>query len=464
MKIKSIKRIQVESTPVYDIVDSLPTHDFLIKTNSSNIVSHNCGMLDELNFAAGQDIEFEKSNVLKLYNTVKRRIESRFMSRGVIPGMLFLVSSKNEEYDFLEQYINKNRGKPHMYLVDEPIWVVKAGLGLYCGKTFNVAVGNRYFKSRILGDDEDVGVVESSGQRVIKVPVEYKDAFELDITTALADIAGIAIKSSSKFFNIDKVIKCYKPYLKNPFKTDEIILPFDDDTQIKDFMIESLLPKLNRNKPHYIHWDTSKNGDATGLSMVTPTNEKKVKRLVKGQVGNVTDVIHKVVFAIRIRNKSGEDIPYFKIRNFIYYLRSIGFNIASISCDGYQSLDTIQQFKVQGFNAETLSVDRSKDPYISAKNAVNEGRLIMPKIKVLEDEFADVEERSSKIDHTDKGHKDILDSIVANIFKISKSYAPDIKSSTANNFVTINSTVGLDDDDLYDDWILPSGVHIVNPT
>lgn len=314
--------------------------EILVGSKSDHFIGRDivAAMLDELNFAPGQDATLEKSSILKLYNTIRRRIESRFMKLGKIPGMLFLVSSKDDEHDFLELYIEKNRGKASMYLVDEPIWVVKAGLGLYSGPTFNVTVGNRYNKSRILDDNEDPEALESSGQRVIQVPIEHREAFELDINTALADIAGIAIRSSFKYFNMDKVFKCYKSYIRNPFNIDEIILPFDDDTQIKDFLDESILPKLNRDKPHHIHWDASKNGDRTGLSMLTPINEKKVKRLVKGQVGQVTDIVVKVVFAIAIKNAPGEEIPFFKIRNFIYYLREIGFNIASITCDSYQCL------------------------------------------------------------------------------------------------------------------------------
>lgn len=441
--------------------------EILVGSKSDHFIGRDVFMalLDELNFAPGQDMSFEKSNVLKLYTTIRRRIDSRFMRRGTIPGKLFLVSSKDDEYDFLEQYISKNKNNPRMYLVDEPLWVVKSGLGLYSGETFNLAVGNRYNKSRILDDNEDIELIERGGQQVIQVPVEHREAFELDINTALADIAGIAIVSSSKFFIMTKVLACYRSYMKNPFKTSEIILGFDDSTQVSDFLIEDLLPKMNRNKPHFIHWDTSKTGDRTGLSMTTRANEKQVKRLVKGQVNTVTDVIHKVVFAVGIKNKPGEEIPFYKIRNFIYYLRNIGFNIVSISCDGYQSSDTIQQFKLQKFNSEILSVDRSRDPYDTARNAVNEGRLIMPKIDLLEEEFADVEDDRlrGKIDHTPNGHKDILDSVVANIYKANRSYAPSVSSTTAENFVAMNSSSVYDDEFDYESWILPQGVEVINP-
>ena len=55
-----------------------------------------------MNFAKGQSEDFTKSDIMKLYNGVKTRMESRFMRKGEIPGILFLVSSKKSEYDFLE--------------------------------------------------------------------------------------------------------------------------------------------------------------------------------------------------------------------------------------------------------------------------------------------------------------------------------------------------------------------------
>ena len=85
----------------------------------------------------------------------------------------------------------------------------------------------------------------------------------------------------------------------------------------------------------------------------------------------------------------------------------------------------------------------------------------MPKIKILEDEFLNVEDRKSKIDHTEDGSKDILDSVVANIYKISRTYAPNVKSTTASSFLAINTVNS--DDDFDEEWIVPNGITVINP-
>lgn len=356
--------------------------------------------LDEMEFARGQNPKMELSGIMKIYTAVLRRMESRFAMMGSLPGKLFLVSSKKSSNDFLEQYIKKNKGLPHLYVVDEPIWVVKDREGMYCGKTFNVAIGNNYNKSKILDDNDNPQDYVSGGQEVIAVPIEYRRAFTLDLNQAIMDIAGKSLSSGVKFIDIDKLKLCYRGFLRNPFTMEEITLDFDDDSQLKDFLILKYLPP--KNKPYFIHWDPSVTGDGTGLAMSTVIGSKSVRKLRKGQVYEEEDIIHKLAFAIKIRPTKGKEIPYYKIRSFIYYLTyELGFNIISITADSYQSVDTLQQFKLRKFHTRTLSVDRSTAPYETLKNAINEERLIMPKIELLETELVNLEYDSvrGKVDH-----------------------------------------------------------------
>jgi len=48
MMIRAIRRIEVENTPVYDVVNAKPYNNFIIKSGDNFIVSHNCGILDEV--------------------------------------------------------------------------------------------------------------------------------------------------------------------------------------------------------------------------------------------------------------------------------------------------------------------------------------------------------------------------------------------------------------------------------
>ena len=275
-------------------------------------------------------------------------------------------------------------------------------------------------KSKILTDDEDPAPYRANGQEVITVPVEHREAFELDINSALMDIAGKALSSSLKYIYYDKLKLCYRDYLKNPFTMDELVLGFDDDSRIQDFLVMERLSRLDRSKPHFIHWDASKSGDATGLAMATIAGHRDVKKLIAGEVYQAEDIVHKVVFAINIRPDPGSEIPFYKIRNFIYYLKfELGYNIVSVTCDSYQSVDTLQQMSLRGFNTKTLSMDRSRVPYDTLKNAINEGRLIMPYIPHLEKELLELEDDKmvGKIDHPLDGSKDTADAVAGAVFR-----------------------------------------------
>lgn len=378
--------------------------DIIVGSKMDHFIGHDIisAFMDEINFTNGASMKDDAVKVLKLYNTIKRRMESRYMKLGKLPGMLFMVSSKKSESDFLETYINENRSKPYVYVVDEPLWVVKADQGNYSGKTFKVAVGNTYLKSKILDDNEDPAPYIANGQEVINVPVEHREAFELDINSALMDVAGKALSSSIKYIYYDKLKLCYRQYLTNPFTMDEITLGFDDDTELQDYFIPSKLSKLDIGKPHFIHWDASKSGDCTGLAMTTIAGTSEVKKLHNGEVYQDEDIIHKLEFAIAISAEPGSEIPFYKIRNFIYYLKfNLNYNIVSVTCDSFQSVDTLQQLKLKGFDTKTISMDRSRVPYDTLKNAINEGRLIMPKIPKLEKELIELNDDKllGKIDH-----------------------------------------------------------------
>ena len=61
MKIKSIKKIKLEEPiPVYDILNSIPTHDFQICVGDRNIISHNCAFMDEIDYAKGSSRPLSK--------------------------------------------------------------------------------------------------------------------------------------------------------------------------------------------------------------------------------------------------------------------------------------------------------------------------------------------------------------------------------------------------------------------
>jgi len=427
VKVKSVKKLNTNKQ-VYDLWNVIPNHNFVVVPSSPegslsdhSVVVHNCGVLDEVEFYPGANVNMELSKVMRVYRAVKRRMESRFMRMGKLPGILFLVSSKKSEHSFLEQYISKVRGSSYTYVIEKALWEAKPEE--YSGEKFSVAVGTKYLTTKVLGEDDNPEDYERTGYRIIKVPVEHKHTFMLDPDAGLTDVAGVSVSSSMKFMYYDKLAYCIDENIPDPCSTEVITLRLDDTSDLADFIDFSKFPKGARETPLFAHVDTSLTGDLTGVALIMPVGVTKVNRLEYGDEYETIDLSYRVVLAFKIRAEAGSEIPFYKIRELFYYMRDeLGFNILSISADGYQSRDMIQQFKLREFESEVVSVDKDTVPYDTLKLAINEGRFKMFNQSILIDEFLDLEEDklAGKIDHPEDGSKDLSDAVAGAVYSASK--------------------------------------------
>lgn len=419
MRVKSVVRERCESTPVYDIVNASPCNNFLVKTSTGYIVSHNC-CIDELNFAQGQNVAYQKSRIMDLYNNIRQRLNSRFIVNGKNYGKLFLVSSKATEYSFLEAYIadQKSKGYP-IYVVDKPRWEVKPFM--YSGKTFKVAVGNKYLPSRIVPENLSGDSLKAycdgliaQGLRIIDVPIEEKQSFDQDIDRALQDAAGIATSVVTKAFNSYKVSEAISDTLENPFTNEIVTLGLNDDLQLKDFFDASKIPDNVIGMPVFVHLDASLKGDRTGLAGVavigTKTSIKKNMESSEIEEESVDELVCQEVFHVGIEAPADSEISFEKTRQFIYYLRDeVGLNIRLVTSDGFQSADFRQILSTKGFEVGYTSLDRTPDGYDGLRSAIYDKRIILLKNnEILYDELTNLERdnMSRKYDHPINSSKD----------------------------------------------------------
>ena len=192
MKIKSIKRVVLDTPKqFYDVVESLPNHNFVIATTSGSVVSHNCSFEDEINFASmTTDVEKIKAKQKHLISQVDARMQSRFMKGTKLPTLNIIASSKTSDQSFLDGYINtkkKNESKTTL-IIDEPQWVVRNDKDSPI--KFYVAVGNKFLASEVLPRDASETVIDSyrsKGYQMMKVPIGYWEAFNDNVELALTD-------------------------------------------------------------------------------------------------------------------------------------------------------------------------------------------------------------------------------------------------------------------------------------
>ena len=359
---------------------------------------------------------------MNAYSTIKTRVTSRFTKNNVLYGKMFMVSSKRSEHDFLEAYVAKMKNEK-MLIVDEPQWVIKPQ-GTFDSRTFPVAVGNRSLKSRVLDEDiteEEKQAIIKQGYRILDVPLNFKDYFKLDLNKALMDLAGISVVGAVSFFNYDMFSKCYIKDYKNPFVNDILTIGIHDDLQIADFFELDKVPMEVRYMPQFIHVDGSLTGDKTGISSVAVSGLKETKQYNGADEFISTEMMYKQVFSVDIEAPQGSEISFEKTRNFIYYLRASGFNIVGVSLDGFQSADMKQMLLAQGYDASIVSLDKSPQGYLALRSAMNDGRIGMIQIDLLEKELIQLQRdvQTGKIDHPPEGSKDMADSLAGALFNAS---------------------------------------------
>ena len=384
-------------------------------------------IVDEINFAAGQDVSMEKSKIMKTYNAINTRITNRFRVEGEVHGKIFMISSKKSEFDFLEQYAQKMKNQPNFYIVDDKVWnVVPREKTGYSGKMFNLAIGGDILPSKIIPDNENPEDYIKQGYEIMEVPIEEKQKFVLDMERSLMDIAAVSIAYATKFLSYDIISQCYTNDI-NPFTQEIISTGTKDSLEIKDFFKLNLIPMDIRRKPTFIHIDTSLTGDRTGIGSVCMLGREQVEKfdLQANKIIETFQTIYKHIFNVEIQCPKNSQISFQKTRDFISFLRQCGFNICGITCDGFQSADTIQLLQLNGFeNVERLNFERTPEIYMGFKNALIEKRIKLLKLDNLEKEMLQVERnnQTGKVSHpenTGDGHGDGCDACAGALYHAS---------------------------------------------
>lgn len=393
-------------------------------------------LLDEVNFMKAKfDPETQQMSgqAYELYNSTHARLMSRYMRPGgILPGMMFLVSSRGSKTAFLEERIKLASKLDSAYISDYALWDTKPK-HRFILPHFNVEVGDKLASSRLL----DGGTKARPGAQVIDVPGEFRRAFEEDIDRALRDIAGVATYNLSPLIrDRESVQDAVKDWLKSPFTTDKVTANLNDNTQLSSFFSREKVcrvensqwvPRLNPGAPRCIHVDLSLRRDCAGIAMSHLGGMRRVKRLtvVGDDAGSESDVTAPYVFVdfmLRIVPPVGSEIDLSKIRGFIVFLSKL-YNVVSITFDGFQSADSRQLLVKQGLPATLLSVDRNDLPYLTLRNALFERRLAyynyQPAINELLDLTHDTDR--AKVDHPEKasddgpGRKDVADALCGSV-------------------------------------------------
>lgn len=384
-------------------------------------------VLDEMNFRVKKSVlqSEDEDSAEFLYNQIQRRIASRFLDH---PGLLINISSAKAHTSFIEQRIEDIRKGDikHVHISDFALWEIKKWR-YTSGKNFQVFVGSGYKGNRILAEDEVDTIELHPGERIVHVPEEHREDFESNVDMALRDIAGVATAAVNRLFNNPEIInQAVALDRENPVQPETLDIGLRNKDRIEhhfdtDFVsyynnIERLL-NFHRGVSRFIHVDLSKTGDHTGIcgGCIPKFFERKTKNEHDQEVIQRLPFLF-VDFFVGIRAPKGDQIDYEKVRQFLLWLRETPrYNIVRISYDSYQSVHSLQMLETAGIETETISVDRTDEPYLELYNAFLEHRVSIPKhsilLRELRDLIHDITGRVGNVDHARGNSKDIADSL-----------------------------------------------------
>jgi hypothetical protein len=383
------------------------------------------GLLDEMNFMQKvakskndhADVSGEYDQAKNLYLNLSKRRRSRFMSRGKLPGILFLVSSSRYPDDFTEvkaaEAASQGGPDPQIYVFSKSLWESR-GRDKYNPKSFRVLVGNERHKSRILNENE----AAPPDMEVIEVPEDFRSEFIKDVDGSIRDLAGRTTLATRPFLrNREAIYNCMALAEQYGYRLlhnmEEVDLHIT-----KPGVIEANL-RTDVKQMRVVHVDLAVSRDAAGLAIGHVAGTKTCTRINFETGQTVTEVLPVIAFdaVLRIVPPTNGEIDFSMIRQIIYDLKEkYGLPIKVVTTDGFNSVDFRQILAKKGYATDYLSVDRNPQPYIAFRDAINDGRIFMPRHNYLMKELVELEYvragSKEKIDHRPHGgSKDVADAV-----------------------------------------------------
>lgn len=410
-----------------------------IEVYPGSIVEHQIGLallgavLDEANFLQARD-PYEKAK--EVYTAIINRRKSRFIVKGKDVGLSVLVSSAEEPSSFVEDRIAKVGNSENVLVVSSVAFELKRKQ--YSGDMFVVFIGSEFIRPRVVDGVEDLvevlryfKVSEEVLNEVRKwpvrysvrnllprevavyfkeVPVEFRRAFEDDVVRAVRDVLGVSVGSENKLF---RSFVAYEDALegRNAFRVDVVRLSSKDERRLQEWFDFGVIerPEL----PRYVHVDLGVKEDRTGIACVYVNGVKET------DLGNLPIVRVDFMAGIEREVVYGDDeVPIWKIRDFLLWLREKGLNVVKVSFDSFQSLDMIQLLQKRGFKVEKLSVDRTDEQYLNLVTLYLERRIRHPENVVYRRELFGLEwdRVKRKVDHPTGGTKDVADAVAGAVW------------------------------------------------
>ena len=376
------------------------------------------GILDEMD---SHKITPQKNYAELGYNTINSRIASRFPIFGENgeeagnKGLLICIGQMKKANGFAEKKYKEYLKDKKAYVVRMTIWD-SFGWDRYTDKKTGKRQSFWYdTKRKTIIPTLVAGVVKNKD--LIEIPTAYRNQFENKPEQALRDLAGIPPATSDPFISlVDRIEDARDRWIernggKSPVKPNPTRIEFE-----KWFTNVSDGSHSGDPRKRHIHIDLATSGDGDALGMAMGHVESLVELDDEKKPYIVIDCL------MRIKAAAGTEIMLSDVRSVVYYLRNeLKFKVYSVSMDGFQSTDTMQQLRKKKFMVDYLSCDRSTLPYEDLREAIYERRIEIPPfltyvnkgdtdlVEIAIKELMELTDTGKKIDHPVEGSKDLAD-------------------------------------------------------
>ena len=306
----------------------LPKNIFILPlgSNEESPLGYNIfgAVIDEASFHTSTK---DKDYAEESYNQIKKRIRSRFFSKG----KTFIITSPRYVYDFAEKKWEEEADNPKVFKRRTPLWEAIPE-EMFCGQKFDLGKYVSKYKGK--------GVM---------IPIEYEDEFIKNPEKAMRDYGAQPSMSIQGFFNDPDIITSYANY-----KRKHPISPKTGDFYEWFYNLKSS-ESFDTDK-RFIHIDLGLNkegkGDCAGFAM-GKFNGWIEQRSSLGKMEKKPKIF--IDFMLQIKARPKDEIQFEEVRKLVYKLRDIGYNIHKITFDGWQS--TLGSTKIKLLDGTNKRID-----------------------------------------------------------------------------------------------------------
>lgn len=401
--------------------------------NVNSLVAHAImsGIVDEINFFARvtnskqtpDGSTFDQAEII--HRTILNRRKSRFTTHGPNPGVICVSAQTRYKGDFTDRRIEqiKKNNEKNVIWYREKRYEVQPEEKM-SKETFEILVGSDEYPTRILGE-QTINYSLPPNAQTLEIPMNYWEDFKRDPEYALREICGISTNAITPFIaQRQRIYEAVEPWVERNLTPWTL----DDNYKLNEHskLNEKGMPDIIREnlptdgRPRYVHVDLSYQQDRCGIAICH----------IDGyiDVGEEKLPYYVVDWVVTLEPDTLNQVDLAEVRRWVVDLKlKYGLNIARVSYDGFQSVETIQQLRKLGINAINVSVDKTLEPYEAIKAAFYTQRIAIPNNDLLKTEFAGLElnmnanNGKGKVDHTPVLGKDSADAVTGAIYNASTS-------------------------------------------